>query len=104
MTIYELNRDTTKLLGIYVEGDVFRDQDSVWVYVDNDIKPFNLNNWNDLMPLVVEHGITLHKYASCTGWQAFTGSISSLEIHVNNINPQIALAECLLKVLQESKP
>lgn len=59
--------------------------------------------WNELMPLVVEHGITLYKYMSCGGWQAFLGTPGNLEISIQNKNPQRALAECLLMVLIEKE-
>lgn len=64
------------------------------------------NNWNDLMPLVVERGIHLI-YQSGTGkWKAFTyysdGEFYE-DYEIFNENPQHALAECLLKVLTEGK-
>lgn len=78
----------------------------LWVrYKDFDtFKQINyLKNWNDLMPLVVKYEVTLYKYMSCTGWQAFLRTLCNIEIYVNNNNPQRALTECILKVLTESK-
>lgn len=63
--------------------------------------PNYCGDWSILMPLVVEYEITLYKYVSCSGWQAFTGSVSNIEISVNNIDPMLALAKCLLRVLKE---
>lgn len=70
--------------------------------IDNiDIIMPDFTNWNDLMPLVVEHEITLYKYIDSSGWQAFKGSLTDMEITTDNLNPQRALAECLYLVLKE---
>lgn len=60
------------------------------------------NNWNDLMPLVVEYGITWNKYKD--GYHAIPidedNKIYDFSLIAINKDLQRALAECLLKVLQ----
>ena len=58
--------------------------------------PNYCNNWNDLMPLVVEYGIDFCYSNVSDKWYATDGNG-----YARHINPQRALAECLLKVLQE---
>ena len=62
-------------------------------------KTFDLNNWNDLMPLVIEHEI---EYSLQIGGDylvdAYVADKDCFTIVDNNI--QRALAECLLKVLE----
>ncbi|MBL4664289.1 MAG: hypothetical protein JKY22_12230 [Flavobacteriaceae bacterium] len=55
------------------------------------------NNWNDLMPLVVEYEISLQfrDHSSLD-----TRAYHKTGVWKANENPQRALAECLLKVLQ----
>lgn len=68
--------------------------------------PDYCNNWNDLMPLVIEHGIDLYHWQISGSWKAlaFTylpdGEFNQ-EFQTLNKNPQRALAECLFLVLQE---
>ena len=62
------------------------------------------NSWNDLMPLVVEHEITLYEpnqAGTWPNWNAvkFFPALGVEDIQVLNESPQRALAECLLKVL-----
>jgi len=60
---------------------------------------FDFNNWNDLMPLVVEHQIMY--IVVDYGFVAFKHllEIDGDNCEATNKNPQRALAECLLKVL-----
>ena len=63
------------------------------------------NNWNDLMPLVVEHEIALTGSTTKNWWCGYWRSptlrtINDIQAH--HEDPQRALAECLLKVLQEN--
>lgn len=65
---------------------------------------FNYETWNDLMPLVVKHGVGLAQpykkggnFFACF-WNHETGYA---EFEIANPDPKRALAECLLKVLQE---
>ncbi len=62
--------------------------------------PDYCNNWNDLMPLVVEYGVTLYRTSRRDGWLA-VWDCGIGEISIANENPQRALAECLFLVLQE---
>jgi len=60
-------------------------------------------NWSDLMPLVVERGITLWNYSKERNQikgEEFCAAELITQIEIFNENPQRALAECLLKVLQ----
>lgn len=118
MTDYELNRSIAAALGIPVPSidevdsdpnlDIKNDRiikydgaDKVFFkYLNKDY----CNNWNDLMPLIVEHGISLldPEYAgTIPSWKALSFNPSHFKTKDNlNENPQRALAECLLKVLQ----
>lgn len=57
-----------------------------------------INDWNDLMPLVVKHGIFYTKDTCQFHAQGYFRS----PILVSNSNLQRALAECLLKVLDHN--
>lgn len=58
------------------------------------------NNWNDLMPLVVEHEISLLSVGD--EWLVTVGNFTTPRYrHPFSKNPQRALAECLLEVLTE---
>ena len=61
---------------------ILRNKDGSFFHV-----PDYCNNWNDLMPLVVEYKMML-------------GSKTVRHALLSN-DPQLTLAECLLKVLQE---
>ena len=53
-------------------------------------------DWNQLMPLCIEHDISLRKFGE--GWVAhLEGKISKGK---GRFNPQIALCLCLIKVLE----
>ncbi len=70
------------VLGYGVTGqtsvDIIRAKNGSYIPVPN-----YYYNWNDLMPLVFEHGVNI-------------GFLSTM-----HENPQHALADCLLKVLEE---
>jgi len=55
------------------------------------------NNWNDLMPLVVEHKITLQWDNEDMLWDVY-GVRTECKA---SKDPQLALAKCVLAVLQE---
>ena len=59
---------------------------------------FDCNNWNDLMPLVVKHGISLEKVHFGEDTPYFVAR--DINLMVANKDPQLALALCLLKVLE----
>ena len=65
------------------------------------------NNWSDLMPLIIEHDISLLHGAGTKEWRASTQSrwrVTEEEswhvLYSTNKSPQIALATCLLEVLR----
>ena len=98
MNDLELSIKLAKL--IYPECVVYTQNSKARVQVaDGDDFYFDFNNWNDLMPLVIEHKISLIAGVNFTGWIAddFDGKG---KYQVENENPQRALAECLLKVLE----
>jgi len=60
------------------------------------------NNWNDLMPLVVEHGINImiHRNGDASAYQyVYDGDEDTPSTQSINKNLQRALAECLYLVL-----
>ena len=96
MTNQELNLaiaeydETVTCHGTQENGVVIRNNYGVTRYIDY------CNNWSDLMPLVVEHGLSLLK--SNEGYTA----VSECELFdFYTTSPQIALCECLLLVLEE---
>ena len=100
MTDAELNLAIAKLVYLDEEITTIGDSDAVEIYRFRGLSKFTFdycNNWNDLMPRVVKHG----------HWFYVDSKISELEANCtvyrveHNGNPQRALAECLLKVLQE---
>ncbi len=65
---------------------------------------FDYRDWNDLMPHVIKHNICLcPEYFSDTGytgkWDAEYDN-NAIGIYASNKDPQRALAECLLEVLE----
>ena len=109
MNDFELNRAIAEALGyiVTVENHTFNSDGFVINgFISTHAKPTPytmpdyVNNWNDLMPLVVEHGISsLH--------QNFDNSWIVDQFHgqpcFDGENLQRALAECLLKVLLDKQ-
>lgn len=65
--------------------------------------PDYCNNWNDLMPLVIEHSIQLDTSYDNGKHTAYHGKgmmFFQCDFVSHNKNAQRALAECLLKVLE----
>lgn len=99
---HELNRAIAEYLELpiiidWLDGVFIRNDDGSHYEFDP------CNNWNDLMPLVIEHKISLD-------WDSFSWAAFQAAFHKDGeflgsgyettlINPQRALAECLLKVL-----
>ena len=102
MTNAELNLAIAKL--VYPDRNWFNDNGMIIHASRGVIIRFDFNNWNDLMPLVVEHEIQLETVAMYVGndcgWTACWTESVYKEITVTDDNPQRALAECLLKVLE----
>lgn len=112
MNDFELNKAIAEL--VIDKGNIScyptQAPDEVRVHVAG-IEPFIVdycNNWSDLMPLVVEHGIAFGQisYTDDAGNRLFqagrwTLPFEGLEsFNKESHNPQRALAECLLLVLQ----
>lgn len=108
MTDFELNKVIAKALGYTCHES--NNGDKVWIRKYNrsagETDYFGLvdycNNWNDLMPLLVDHKIGYRVPISMGDRNLYT-AISFNGYRVSNENPQRALAECLLKVLQEKQ-
>jgi len=107
LTDFELRKAIAENLGFIVLKKQVNDISIVDVMVKgNDAfkSLFDFNNWNDLMPLVVENKISLDW--DSFNWAAFQnefykdGEFFDSGYQVILINPQRALAECLLKVLE----
>jgi len=106
------NHDLTKAilekLGFYVKEKQY-DQDAVVVFGDefddgfvDDYLIDYCNNWNDLVPLVLEYEIAfnpINKPAS--HWEA--GGNTFYPVNSKKVTEQRALAECLLLVLLNLK-
>lgn len=111
MTNAELNLSLAKLVykGFEPYQDPFGDDVHLWRELPsgqelNLVRNY-LNNWNDLMPLVVEHEIELRTAGMFAGtglgWSAFHNPANQGKtLSTLNDNPQIALVECLIKVLE----
>jgi len=78
-----------------------RKTDRLWL---SDVLPNYCNRWSELMPLVVEHNIN-HEGCKRDGFGAYKFRFNNKEsdFYTNNKNLQRALAECLLKVLEEKQ-
>ena len=68
---------------------------------------FDFNEWNDIMPLAIEHEIiTLKQYrnwwAICVKGTDVDWAIE-FDIHAEDESPQRAIACCLILVLQEQQ-
>lgn len=106
---FELNRTIAELLypdardfNHVNKSDVLLHRGRIVPYVFN-----YCNNWNDLMPLVVEHLSAFWKAGDLSNhysgkWNAAYGCVLSPMVKWSN-SPQRALAECLLLVLQDKK-
>jgi ABC-type iron transport system FetAB ATPase subunit len=96
----------------YTKDDLMRMKDSTINGVICNLSPyaknklmFNFNNWNDIMPLAVEHDVAYIKSER----SAFSGlyidgeydCYYGFKLKVENDVPQRAIACCLILVLQE---
>ena len=92
MTEHKLNKRIAEALNIFHSDDCFG-RVRVWdsgMRLDGEPRGY-CNNWNDLMPLVIEYGILESP--------TFIRHV----IEHDSGEPQLALAECLLKVLENKK-
>ena len=105
----ELNRQIAEL--VYPNDSVHQyfNTDEVYAFnKDTGRRTHNrnyCNNWNDLMPLVWENRIAFEAafFKDREGdrfYLAHTTFKSDGDVSVLNTNPQMALAQCLLKVLE----
>lgn len=119
LTDFELNKAVAEALGAkipkasVIKSSPFLDiKDNVIISFSDDgsrydeLFPDYCNNWNDLMPLVVEYLTAFWRAVDdpragddAGKWTAAWGSVLSPKVDWND-NPQRALALCLLKVLE----
>ena len=106
MNDFELNISIAKLLFLecqLCDGQHYKPSVSYW---DNGscVQVDYINNWSDLMPLVVEHRISLELYnlGRCGTYQLDCDG-ERIDDCMTTVSPQRALAECLLKVLESKR-
>ncbi len=63
-------------------------------FSDMEFSDIDMNNWNDIMPLAVEHGISLLKRHD--DWCALLNKPLGVDIYLCDKSPQRAIACCLL--------
>lgn len=116
ITNFKLNKGIAELMYPVFTAHRVEKTDAIYTVGNMTKQPIKrldyCNNWNDLMPLIEEYKIDL-VYESATkrglsSWRALVSIYySDGEFHeycsVFNENPKIALAECLLKVLENKK-
>ena len=105
MTPQEINLAIAKLVYSLTRYTIITDKHNViLVFKGKVIQNLDYcNNWNDLMPLVVEYNLTLEVFEDGS---ARVGRYFEHKnpVHVlQHKSPQIALATCLLKVLQSKE-
>lgn len=60
------------------------------------------NNPADIMPIAIEHSISIHKFSCQAGWQAYIEGYRYGDIYANSLNPYRAI--CIVFILMsESK-
>lgn len=94
MLPYEINKRIAELVYPYRTLSLVPNEDGIYV---GSTSVDYCNNWNDLMPLVVECGIQHYWNKQKAKHFAYE---TPLDIAVSNSDLQLALAECLLKVLE----
>jgi hypothetical protein len=108
MSGFEINKELCILRGLVVAHEQYThysDRDENVVLLEGG-DSFDFNNWNDIMPLAVEHGV---EYANAGGenYVAATSIYNYFEmgegIFFECTNPQRAIACCLILVLQEQQ-
>lgn len=113
MNDFELNKAIAEALGINLEPDSeYKSHGEIsscvmWYEGKTYHSANYCNNWSDLMPLVVEYGIAFGQINSIESevkyFQAGRWTIPFRKMKpytCESTNPQRALAECLLKVLE----
>jgi hypothetical protein len=103
----EINKLLTELLGFKVEKHSIVDIGSIWCVVGSDNGLNRLanycTNWNDIMPLAVEHDIIYGRVICPAGSGAayYAKQIDGDIITSYEPTPQRAIACCLILVLQD---
>jgi hypothetical protein len=111
MSIAEINEALHKILVRWVDGDGH----VTWMLGDDIItqteggyagKVNYCNDWNDIMPLAVEHGIGMGKSPVRKEWVARSCNHDHSQFMFRccfDASPQRAIACCLILVLQEQQ-
>jgi hypothetical protein len=103
MSGFEISKELCILRGLVVAHEQYMnysDRDENVVLLESD-DGFNFKNWNDIMPLAVEHNLTLQNVVGRGGnyWMAGPNTYH----HYCDASPQRAIACCLILVLQEQQ-
>ena len=100
MTNTEINKRIAELLGLGIWQD--SREGVVVINPTNDgVIYFNpCEDWNHLMPLCIQRGISMVKYTGIDNY--IIQSLSNTKTYVHQ-NPQIALCLCLITVLEAEK-
>jgi hypothetical protein len=105
MTDYELNKAIADKLGLEAHGYQQGSKDTAIITLTVSDKILTVdycNNWNDLMPLVVEHDI---EWSTCGVGERYHAMVKKMAdiAYTRSDNLQRALAECLLEVLKQKE-
>ena len=104
MTNAELNKSIAEL--VYPQMDVHTKLGNNAAYFDNETRGWSVNycnNMNDLMPLVFGYKLNLIRRrdgSGCAYQYIYDGDDDIASIQAHDKDPQLALAKCLLLVLQ----
>ena len=107
MTNQERNLKLAKLVFSDVSKLYINENGELWVKTLLRVNDYELDyctNWNDLMPLVFEHEVDITAPHGGKMWDATHWDEDSdvdKWVECSNTNPQIALVDCLIKVLEE---
>lgn len=106
MTNQERNIRLAELLGYNVQVDFSTASEHYTMENENGLFPLTswAENWSEIMPLVVEHKISLSTRIDISTWFGEQrGSLSDVNyksIIECDIDPRIALVDCLISVLE----
>jgi hypothetical protein len=104
MSDFEVNKALAEKLGFTVETrSVFKINVPCVVTESGDIHKLSdyCSNWSDIMPLAVEHKISVDWYTDgrCMAFQ----DVGGVDYDYTSVQPQRARACCLILVLQEQE-
>lgn len=106
MTNQEKNIRLAELLGYEVQVDFSTGSEHYTMENENGLFPLTswVENWSELMPLVVEHKISIQTRVDMNSWFAskeLSLTDTSYDAHTScNMNPRTALVDCLISVLE----